>query len=325
MQLCIMNGLFDEHADLSEYQQSFTESQRLQSFTDQLLGDPDSDVSDLLPNRIGEGKQVQVQAAIIGPAGTGKSYLLQALIKQMRSQSLVVCKLAPSGVAAHLIGGTTIHNFFCLDLEYNSSLENGTFQTTRLRKTDVIVIDEFSMLDFYLFRTIEGLCQKFAKHCSSRHPWGGQHVILLDDPAQLPAVSGVDIFGTYLWHKFTVLLLREIKRATDPTLSVLLTKIREGTCDNHVSQILQTRLHKQDIDTVDLDKSVIICATREECNKINNQCLEKITGSLCEYDADDLDNHGNGLRAADHQRIQQHRERLPDKLQLKVGAMQGNS
>ena len=117
-----------------------------------------------------------------------------------------------------------------------------------------------------------------------------------------------------------MLLLREIKRATDPTLSVLLTKIREGTCDNHISQVLQTRLHKQDIDTVDLDKTVIICATREECNKINNQCLEKITGSLCEYDADDLDNHGNGLRAADHQRIQQHREWLPDKLQLKVGA-----
>ena len=35
--------------------------------------------------------------------------------------------------------------------------------------------------------------------------------------------------------------------------------------------------------------------------------------------ADDSDNHGNGLRAADHQRIQQHRERLPDMLQLKVG------
>ena len=65
----------------------------------------------------GDGKQVQ--AAIIGPAGTGKSYLLQALIKQIRPQCdcLVVCKLAPSGVAAHFIGGTTTHNYFRLDLE----------------------------------------------------------------------------------------------------------------------------------------------------------------------------------------------------------------
>ena len=91
-----------------------------------------------------QGKQLQ--AAIIGPAGTGKSYLLQALIKQLRSQCLVVCKLAPSGVAAHLIGGTTIYNFFSLDLELNCSLENGTFQTTRLRKTNVIVVDEFKCL-----------------------------------------------------------------------------------------------------------------------------------------------------------------------------------
>ena len=161
-----------------------------------------------ISSQLDRGKQVQ--AAIIGPAGTGKSYLLQAFIKKLRSQCLAVCKLAPSGVAAHLIGGTTIHNFFCLDLDYNSSLENGTFQTTRLRKTDVIVIDEFSMLDLFLFRTMEGLCREFAKHGSSRHPWGGRHVILLGDPAQLPAVSGVDIFGTYLWHRFTVLLLQEI-------------------------------------------------------------------------------------------------------------------
>ena len=39
-------------------------------------------------------------------------------------------------------------------------------------------------------------------------------------------------------------------------------------------------------------------------------------------DAEDTDNHGNvnGLRTADHQRIQQHRDRLPDKLRLKAGA-----
>ena len=108
------------------------------------------------------------------------------------------------------------------------------------------------MLDIYLFRTIEGLCRKFAKHGSSRHSWGGRHIILLGGPAQLLAVSGIDIFGTYLWHKFTV-LLRETERATCPALSLVLSKICEGICDNQVSQVLQTRLHKQDMDTVDLD------------------------------------------------------------------------
>ena len=164
------------------------------------------------------------------------------------------------------------------------------------------------------------MCWKFAKHGSSRHPWGGRHVILLGDPAQLPVVSGTDIFGTYLWHKFTVLILREIKHATDPILGSVLTKVHESVCDSHVAEVLLTRLHKQDINSVDLKKTVIICSTRDECNKINSQCLQRIIGPVCVYEADDSDNHGNGLRAADHQRIQQHRERLPDKRQLKIGA-----
>ena len=84
----------------------------------------------------------------MGPAGTGKSYLLNALIELMRSHGLVVAKLAPSEVAAHLVSGQTFHHFFCLDIECNSTLEHGTTQATLLRKT-VLVIDEFSMLDFF--------------------------------------------------------------------------------------------------------------------------------------------------------------------------------
>ena len=125
----------------------------------------------------------------------------------------MVAKLAPSEVAAHLIGGQTIHHFFSLYIECNSTLEHGTTQATLLRKTDVLVVDEFSMLDFFLLRTMEGLCRKFKKRHSSNSPWGGRHVLLLGDPVQLPAVSHMDIFRTTLWRQFSVLLLREVKRA----------------------------------------------------------------------------------------------------------------
>ena len=114
----------------------------------------------------------------------------------MQSRRLVVAKLAPSGVAAHLIGGTTIHNFFALDIECNSKLEHGTTQATLVCKTNVLIIDKFSVLDFYLLRTAEGLHCKFARRGSCKHAWGGRHVLLLGDPAQLPAVSCTDIFGT---------------------------------------------------------------------------------------------------------------------------------
>ena len=91
---------------------------------------------------------------------------------------VVVAKLAPSGFAAHLISGQTIHHFFSPDIECNSTLEHGTTQATLLRKTDVLVIDEFSTFDFFLLRTMEGLCRKFAKSHSSNRPWGGRHVTL---------------------------------------------------------------------------------------------------------------------------------------------------
>ena len=91
------------------------------------------------------------------------------------------------------------------------------------------------MLDATLFRTMEGLCRRYAKKGSSKHPWGGRHVILLGDPAQLPAVSSRDIFGTDLWKTFSVLLLREVK------LQSLLEKVRVGVYDDEVEHILCSR------------------------------------------------------------------------------------
>ena len=92
-------------------------------------------------------------------------------------------------------------------------------QVARLRKADVIVIDELSMLDWYLFRTAEGLCRKFCKKGMSGKPYG---VVDMSSYSFLLYVGQRDIYGTTLGAKFSVLVLREVKRATDPVLASVL-------------------------------------------------------------------------------------------------------
>ena len=84
---------------------------------------------------------------------------------------------------------------------------------------DVLAIDEFSMLDFSCCAQWKYSLPQVCKKPLLKPPMGGRHVLLLGDPTQLPAVSRMDIFGTTLWRQFSVLLLREVKRAEDPVLA----------------------------------------------------------------------------------------------------------
>ena len=143
---------------------------------------------------------------------------------------------------------------------------------------------------------------------------------MLGDPAQLPAVSRRDIFGTKLWRTFSILLLREVKRCQDPVLSSVLSKVRMGVCDQEVTRVLRDRVQPRDIDSLELDRTVVICSTRVECEEINNLCIKRMDGNETVYEAIDTDHHCHPLREADKQTVLKYCERLPDQLVLKVGA-----
>ena len=79
---------------------------------------------------------------------------------------------------------------------------------------------------------------EIAKQCFQT-ALGCRHVIMLDDPAQLPAVDSSDLFGTQLQRTFLVFVLREIKWSQDPVLTSVLTIVRMGVCDKEVTNILR--------------------------------------------------------------------------------------
>ena len=247
------------HAPLEDYMSKFTPSQK-RAFEHL---------------KSGMQSNTQVLAALVGAAGCGKSFLMGAVVEHLRQCNMVVTKLAPSGVVAGLIHGKTIHNFFRLDITGKTSLQNGTVDATALRKTDVIICDELGMIDCKIFLTMEHLCRRFSTKDGRYKPWGGRHILLFGDPAQLPPVSNTDIFNTKLWSHFSILQLREIVRSKDTQLSSILTKIRKGECDETVSFVLKSRLRDVDIDAVDLTRTVIICSKRKEVDLINEECLNR--------------------------------------------------
>ena len=160
------------------------------------------------------------------------------------------------------------------------------------------------MIDCKIFLMIEQLCKRFTTKDGRYKPWGGRHVILFGDTAQLPPVSNTDIFNTIPWVNFNILQLKEVVRAKDATLSSILLKIRDGICDDQVASVLQSCIKSVDVKSVDLTRTAIICSRRNEVETINNECLKLIDGEEYQFEAKDTYSNGQTLRETDQKRLQ---------------------
>ena len=68
--------------------------------------------------RTSSGSSVpQLCAVPTGVAGTGKSYVVRLLTAELRALGLGILVCGASGVAAHNVGGRTIHGLFSLSLD----------------------------------------------------------------------------------------------------------------------------------------------------------------------------------------------------------------
>lgn len=146
---------------------------------------------------------------ITGPAGTGKSFIINLIIKDLKDKRSKYLLLAPTGVAAQNIGGQTIHSA----LRIRETL-NG-FQTLApydyeffksLQQIDTIIIDEISMVSAALFSFISDMFSIIKQQTIA---FGGLNVIVVGDLAQLPPVTGLQVFKTSEWKLFYPLFLKE--------------------------------------------------------------------------------------------------------------------
>lgn len=122
---------------------------------------------------------------LTGRAGTGKTTFLRNVQKIVNKQFIT---LAPTGVAAILAGGDTIHSFFGLPMEVCVPGTCGKLNEAHiltLLHADTIIIDEVSMVRCDIVDAIDYTLRKAIR---TTQPFGGKQIIFVGDMFQLPPV-----------------------------------------------------------------------------------------------------------------------------------------
>lgn len=195
---------------------------------------------------------------LTGAGGTGKTTLLKEL---MGTSPRRVDITAPTGVAALNAGGMTIHRFCGMLLGPTPGQSNEQYFDqlrldprrsilagfNRVRRCEVLVIDEISMLPGRQFDFVEFL---FRRLRGRDEPFGGCQVIVVGDFLQLPPVRTAEsepydwAFLSPAWEaaQFKTLVLEKVRRQDEPQFVKALGDFRLGRVRGESARLLQSRV-----------------------------------------------------------------------------------
>jgi ATP-dependent DNA helicase PIF1 len=196
---------------------------------------------------------------LTGPGGSGKTELIKQMVrigKEELGKEVQVCAL--TGCAALLLncGAKTIHSWAGIGLANGSIHDiikklidsNVKAKIQRWKKTDVLIIDEVSMMSKKIFNLLDEIGRRIRKNYGV--PFGGIQVIFSGDFYQLPPVSknksynesddedaqaelldaGAFCFESEKWATtfHSTIQLKTIFRQTDLEYCKILNQIRVG-------------------------------------------------------------------------------------------------
>lgn len=196
---------------------------------------------------------------LTGPAGAGKTYVLNQFIKHAKAQGKHVSVTATTGLAATHLGGTTIHSWAGIGV--NDELPNGFAEHVAkgrreiIVKTDVLVIDEISMLHDFRLDMVDLACRLVRK---KDEPFGGIQIIMSGDFFQLPPINRGDsraggfVVNSEVWQELqpTICYLQEQHRQDDEKLLDILNALRAGDIRRHHAETLlqRTEVHPDEFE-----------------------------------------------------------------------------
>lgn len=238
---------------------------------------------------------------LTGQAGTGKSYLLKSYIDFIKKMGGDVMVTAPTGVAALLLHGSTLHRTFQIPIPIKKAKHskeeirnkmNGRLGSI-LSCADILIIDEISMCRIDIFEYVMSIIQTF----NEENPKNIIRVILCGDFLQLPPVlaqwektafqelrGSLDIFPfqSKKWEELdikTVELKTIVRQDSHSEFAHNLNKARIGdaSCINYFNNLVHNNIY---------GKAIKLSGTNKSVNIINERENSKIHGISKIYIAD---------------------------------------
>lgn len=222
---------------------------------------------------------------LTGPAGSGKTHVLNQFIRIAKQEGRNVAVTATTGLAATHLGGTTIHSWSGMGIHstISSRFVDSLSQSRKdtIKTADALVIDEISMLHDYRLDIIDEITRKVR---GEQAPFGGLQVILCGDFFQLPPINregereGGFVVGAKSWQTLdpAVCYLDEQHRQEDEHFIDILNAMRAGDVRrHHVERLLEqkdaelgygqdvTELHTTNVDVDTLNQKKLAELTAE--------------------------------------------------------------
>lgn len=252
---------------------------------------------------------------VTGPGGTGKSTLIREMYRhaQLSGKNMQVC--ATTGCAAILLGckAKTVHSWAGIGLGGDGALAKvmaNRYTKKRWLETDILVVDEVSMLADTLFELLDDIGK--AVRCNKR-PFGGIQLIFSGDFYQLPPVDAKFCFESPRWASTfqRIVQLTTVYRQTDPVYCTLLDEIRHGRLSRVSRDALTAQVRSGDGVTK-------LVPTRNKADTINSTAYDALTTDEVVFRM--TSSRGRHANAEHELAFLKTHIRADDVLKLKVGA-----
>lgn len=228
---------------------------------------------------------------LTGPAGTGKTFVLNQFIRLAKQEGQHISVTATTGLAATHLGGTTIHAWAGIGVRdelapgFVDHMPKGRREI--IEKADVLIIDEISMLHDFRLDMVDEVCRLVRR--APDVPFGGIQVVMSGDFYQLPPINRGDsraggfVVTSNAWRELdpTICYLSEQYRQSDNALLDILTAMRAGDIRRHHAEQLLARADIVMPDDVELTE---LHTVNIDVDRINDVKLRALDGDEVIYE-----------------------------------------